>query len=357
MINNKEICNKSLKAQYKKYSLRKASFIILLIPVLIILVGAAVSIGSADVSWRQTYTVILERFFPDSFQSSRLTWVVVWKLRLPRVLMGLLSGFGLGVAGGVMQGVLRNPLAEPYMLGIASSAGFGASLAILLGIGIIGGQYLVITNAFIFALLCSAVIIAISSRKGARPEAIVIIGISMNFLFQAMNTFMLYFADPDAVKAAMFWMIGDLGRVTWSNLKLVTPVIIACLILLLWKSKDLNIVNAGDDSAKSLGIRVLRLRIFLMIIVSLLVSAIVCFTGAIGFVGLVAPHICRIVIGGNNKYLLPASGLLGAVLLIVADTVARTIMSPVILPVGVITTFLGVPLLIYLIMQKKGDVW
>ncbi len=344
----------SLKNQYVKYTYRKAILIIVLAPLLVFLIGGAVSIGSAEVSWGQIYIAIMERLFPGNYQASRLSWLVVWELRLPRVIMGLLAGLGLGMAGGVMQSVLRNPLAEPYILGIASSAGFGASLAILLGKGLIGGQYLIITNAFIFALICSGIIFAISSGKRAKPDTVILIGVAMNFFFQAMNTLMLYFADPDAVKTAMFWMVGDLGRVTWQNIALTTPVILLCCTFLLWKANDINILDAGDDYAISLGVRVPKLRITLMIIVSLLVSGIVCFTGAIGFVGLVAPHICRIFIGGDNRFLLPAAGLLGAVLLITADTVARTIISPAILPVGIVTTFLGVPLLIYLIMQKKG---
>lgn len=346
-----------IKAQYKKFTGRKVGFVLALVPVIVLLVGVAASLGTADVSLGDVYSAILHRFFPSHFETSWLAEVCVWKLRLPRILMGILAGIGLGSAGCVMQGVLRNPLADPYMLGIASAAGFGASLAILLGTGILGGQYLVIGNAFIFALLCSVIILGLSSRKGAMPETMILTGIAMMFLFAALTTLLQYFAEAEAVKAAVFWMVGDLGRSSWEKLAIVAVVTAGCVPLLIWKSWDLNIMSAGDESAKSLGVRVERTRIIIMIVASLLVASIVCFTGTIGFVGLVAPHICRMVIGGDNRFLLPASGFVGALLLVLADTVARTVMSPVILPVGVVTAFLGVPLFVYLIMRKKRGYW
>jgi iron complex transport system permease protein len=256
-----------------------------------------------------------------------------------------------------MQGVLRNPLADPYMLGVASSAGFGASLAILAGAGIFGGQYMIIGNAFIFALLCSALILGLSSRKGSTPGTMILTGFAMMFLFSALTTLLQYFAESEAVRAAVFWMIGDLGKASWEKLAVVAAVTVCCVPLLIWKSWDLNIMGAGDESAKSLGVRVERVRIVIMVVASLMVSSIVSFTGTIGFVGLVAPHVSRMVIGGDNRYLLPASGLVGAALLLLADTVARTVMAPVILPVGVVTAFLGVPLFVYLIMKRGREYW
>jgi len=346
-----------IKAQYKKFTKRKIGFILALVPVIVLLVGVATSLGTADVSPGDVYTTILHRFFPNHFEATWLAEVCIWKLRLPRILMGILAGIGLGAAGCVMQGVLHNPLADPYMLGIASSAGFGASLAILFGKGIVGGQYLIIANAFIFALLCSVIIVGLSSRKGATPETMILVGIAMMFLFTALTTLLQYFAEAEAVKAAVFWMVGDLGKSSWDKLAMVVVVVAVCVPLLMWKSWDINIMGAGDESAKSLGVRVERTRIITMVVASLLVAGVVCFTGTIGFVGLVAPHICRMVIGGDNRFLIPTSGLVGAVLLVVSDTVARTIMSPVILPVGVVTAFLGVPLFLYLIMRRRREYW
>lgn len=347
----------TIKEQYQKFIGRKVTFILILIPLLFILAGLAASLGSANVSIWDAYSAFLHRFLPNYFESSRLAEICVWKLRLPRILMGVAAGFGLGVAGCVMQGVLRNPLASPYTLGIASGAGFGASLGILAGAGFVGGQYLVIGNAFAFALVVSFIILGLSSRRGATPESMILAGIAMMYLFTAMTMTLQYFAEAEAVKGAIFWMVGSLGRASWSKLSLVSVVLVCCVPLLILKSWDLNVLGAGDETAKSLGVQVERTRIITMVLASLLVAGIVCFTGTIGFVGLVAPHICRMVIGGDNRFLIPTSGLVGAILLVAADTAARTIMAPVILPVGIMTAYLGVPLFIYLILRGRGGYW
>ena len=347
----------TIKEQYQKFIGRKVTFILILIPLLFILAGLAASLGSANVSMWDAYSAFLHRFLPNYFESSRLAEICVWKLRLPRILMGVAAGFGLGVAGCVMQGVLRNPLASPYTLGIASGAGFGASLGILAGAGFVGGQYLVIGNAFAFALVVSFIILGLSSRRGATPESMILAGIAMMYLFTAMTMTLQYFAEAEAVKGAIFWMVGSLGRASWSKLSLVSVVLVCCVPLLILKSWDLNVLGAGDETAKSLGVQVERTRIITMVLASLLVAGIVCFTGTIGFIGLVAPHICRMVIGGDNRFLIPTSGLVGAILLVAADTVARTIMAPVILPVGIMTAYLGVPLFIYLILRGRGGYW
>ena len=347
----------TIKEQYQKFIGRKVTFILILIPLLFILAGLAASLGSANVSIWDAYSAFLHRFLPNYFESSRLAEICVWKLRLPRILMGVAAGFGLGVAGCVMQGVLRNPLASPYTLGIASGAGFGASLGILAGAGFVGGQYLVIGNAFAFALVVSFIILGLSSRRGATPESMILAGIAMMYLFTAMTMTLQYFAEAEAVKGAIFWMVGSLGRASWSKLSLVSVVLVCCVPLLILKSWDLNVLGAGDETAKSMGVQVERTRIITMVLASLLVAGIVCFTGTIGFVGLVAPHICRMVIGGDNRFLIPTSGLVGAILLVAADTVARTIMAPVILPVGIMTAYLGVPLFIYLILRGRRGYW
>ncbi len=290
-------------------------------------------------------------------ESTWLADVCVWNLRLPRIFLGIVAGIGLGIAGAVMQAVLRNPLASPYTLGISSGAGFGASLAILAGAGIVGGKYLIIGNAFIFALLVSFIILGLSSRKGATPETMILAGIAMMYLFGAMTTILQYFGEAEAVKEAVFWMVGDLNRASWSVVTVVSVAIALCAPYLMAKSWDLNVMGAGDETAKSLGVNVKRTRVTTMIVSTLMVATIVCFTGTIGFIGLVAPHMTRLAIGGDNRYVLPVSGLLGAVILITADLVARRIMAPIILPVGAVTAFMGAPLFLYLIMRRRREYW
>ena len=344
-----------ISEKYISHNGKKVTFILALFPLIMLIVGIATSLGSAEISIGEAYTALLHKFFPNTFQSNWLAETCVWNLRLPRILMGIFAGAGLGISGCIIQGVLKNPLASPYTLGISSGAGFGASLAILSGAGLVGGQYLVIGNAFIFALISSLVIIGLASHKGATPETMILAGIAMTCLFGSATTVLQYFGEAEAVKEAVFWMVGDLGRVTWGKLSFVLVVLAICLPILFWKSWDLNVIAGGDETAESLGVNVKRTRIFLMIVSTLLVASIVCFTGTIGFIGLVAPHIVRMMIGGDNRFLLPASGLVGIIILVAADIVARRIMAPIILPVGTLTAFLGVPLFLYLIMKRKRE--
>ncbi|MBI9109456.1 MAG: iron ABC transporter permease [Spirochaetales bacterium] len=358
-MSNVEVLNTRslhLKEVYNKHRFKKRLFVIILIPIVILLIGLAVAFGSADISFTDVYKAIFRRIVPSLAGGADAGHadIIIWKLRLPRILMGLLAGVALGSAGAVMQVVLRNPLADPYMLGISSAAGFGASLAIVLGVGVFAGPYLIIGNAFLFSLLSSALILALSGRRGASPESMILTGLALLFFFQAMTTIIQYFGDSEAVKAAVFWTVGDLGKADWSKLAITAPLVFVGEVLLIWKSGDLNIMNTGDSSAKSLGINVQGTRIFTMIVCTIMVAGIVSFTGTIGFIGLVSPHLVRMIIGTDNRILVPASGLVGAVLLVLADTIARTILSPVILPVGSVTAFLGVPLFVYLIMKRKG---
>lgn len=343
-----------INENYKKFTGRKLLFILSLLPVLGAIAVISVSVGSAHITIWDAYSSLLHEFFPDHFTTSRVADICVWSLRLPKLLMGILAGMGLGIAGSVFQGVLRNPLASPYTLGISSGASFGASLAILSGASIVGGQYVIIGNAFIFALICSFVIIGLSSRKDSTPEVMILAGVAMMYFFSAMTIILQFFASSDAVKSAIFWSVGDLSKATWPALATILLVGLCMVPIILYKSWDLNVLSAGDEIAKGLGLDVKRVRMVTIIVSTLFVATIICFTGTIGFIGLVAPHICRMVIGGDNRFLIPASGLAGAVLLTAADTVARTIISPIIIPVGAVTAFMGAPVLLYILLKKKS---
>jgi len=352
--------------------IRKIFFVFFFAALIIIISGVSTTLGSYPITVKEVYSIIWSGFVKilqnldfiidhgfREFTSGYFTTeeIVVWQLRLPRIFLGIIAGIGLGLAGAVMQAILRNPLASPYTLGISSGAGFGASLAILAGAGILGGKYLIVGNAFVFALLVSFIILALSSRKGATPETMILAGIAMMYLFGAMTTILQYFGEAEAVKEAVFWMIGDLNRASWPVVTIILGVLACCAPLLMLKSWDLNVMGAGDETAKSLGVNVKRIRVITMVLSTLLVATIVCNTGTIGFIGLVAPHMTRLAIGGDNKYVLPVSGLLGAIILISADLVARTIIAPVILPVGAVTAFLGAPLFLYLIMRRRREYW
>jgi iron complex transport system permease protein len=248
---------------YQKYIRKKALFTFAFIPFLIIIIGLSAALGTADISFLDVYISILKKVFP-SLESKPLADVIVWKLRLTRITLGIITGMVLGITGTIMQGVLRNPVASPFTLGLSSAAGFGASLSIILGLNLIGGEYAIIGNAFVFSLLNAAFVISMTIRKKSKPETLILAGVAMHYLFTALTTLIQYFGKEEAVKAAMFWSVGDLGKANWSEITLVLILTILCLPILLSKSSELNIMRAGDEAAISLGVNVERTRKILL---------------------------------------------------------------------------------------------
>ena len=274
------------------------------------------------------------------------TWLVdvcVWNLRLPRTLLAILAGIALGTAGAIMQWALKNPLASPYILGISSVAACGASVVIIFGGASIGGGTFVILGATgISALIATAIILYISSRRWATPIRVVLVGIAMIVLSGAMTLQFRQFGAAEAVKEAIFWMVADLNRASWDVLAYMAGTIVLCAILLILLIFMQSLPGVDDR----------RIRKSAMVVASLLVATTVCFTGTIAFIGLLAPHICRLVVGDNHRFVILVSGLVGAVLLLGLDLVARTVISPLILPVGALATLMGIPLLVYLIVRE-----
>lgn len=345
---------KDMKGEYRRHLLAKVAFIAACVLLVLLLSGVSATVGSYNIGILDVYHIIWQGIFTrlDSLEAA-----IVWDLRLPRILMAILAGAGLAMAGAVMQGVLKNPLGDPFTLGISSGASFGAALAILLGAGLIGGHLLIIGNAFVFSLIPTAVIVILTLYRKASPETLILAGVTIMYMFGAATTIMMYFGSHDAMKDAYFWMIGSLENASWDAILPVFAAIILCIIPIMWKSKDLNIMAGGDELAKSLGIKVERTRLALVGLSSLVAASVVAFTGPIGFVGLVSPHVCRMVMGGDNRYLIPASAAAGAVLLLASDIVARTVVAPAILQVGLVTDLLGAPLFIYLIVKRKKEYW
>jgi len=346
-----------LKEEYSRFIGRKLVFLTGLIVAVVALAAIAATLGSADLSVQDVYTAILAKFLPGHFQTTWFVDTIVWGLRLHRILMAVVGGIGLAVAGTVMQGILKNPLASPFTLGISSAASFGAALAIIIGAGFAGGEWLIIGNAFIFTMLASLTVYGLAKYKGISPETMILAGIAIMYLFQSMTSFLQYVGRSEQVQEVVYWMMGSLGRSSWDRVVLTALVIVICAPYLLIKSWDINALSAGDETAKSLGVNVERTRVICMMLVSFMTASIICFTGTIGFIGLVSPHITRMAIGGDNRFLLPASSLVGALLLLGADSLARTILAPVILPVGIMTSFLGVPFFVYLFMKRKKEFW
>ncbi len=345
--------------EYKKSIFLKIIFIVSCVLIAVVSAGLALTIGEYEIGFFESYQILFNHIFgnvPDTVEAGMKDYVV-YELRLPRILVGLITGAGLAVAGAAMQSILKNPLADPYTTGVSSGAGFGASIAIVMGATIASGQYAIVVNAFMFALVPTAVILFISKIKGSSPITMIMAGIAVMYIFGAMTTIIKLWADPDSLSALYRWQVGTLAGADWAVIPIMAIVtIIGCISVQLLSGK-LNILSTGDDNAKSLGIDADKLRMICLIITALISAVIVSFTGLIGFVGLVAPHIVRLFIGPDNRYLIVASAFFGAALLVLADLIGRTIISPTVLQVGVITAFLGGPLFLWLIIRKTNRAW
>lgn len=281
---------------------------------------------------------------------------IVLNLRLPRIIGGIICGFALAVCGAAMQSMMKNPLADPYTMGISSGAGFGAALAMILGIELIAGGGIVV-NAFVFAVIPAVIILFLSRFRKATPTMMVLCGISLMYLFNALTQLFMLIADPDDMSAVYEWMVGSLDGVSYDELLLVLLVTVIGSLYVQYMANQLNVMGIGDESAQTLGVDVERRRLVILMVITLVAASVVSFTGVIGFVGLVAPHIARTLIGSDNRYLIPASGVVGSLLLVASDILARTIASPVMLPVGVITACVGGPLFMLLILRSTKETW
>lgn len=340
------------KRKYRKLTARRALFLGVCVVLLLVVIGVALALGSANMTFLDAYSAIFARAFPDLFHTEPLWDTVVWTIRLPRILLAVFVGATLAMGGAITQDTLRNPLATPYTLGVSAGAGLGAAIGLILGAGFLESRFMIIGNAFVFSLL-PIVIILFARRRGASSEMMILSGVAIAYLFNACITILQYFAEANAVSATVFWLIGDLSRAEWWNLPYILGMLIFCIIVNVKLANDVNIMKMGDDTAKSLGVEVDRSRKIVLITACLSTATVVSFTGAIGFICLIAPHICRAFIGGDERYLVISSALFGSILLLLADIVARRLIAPIVLPVGAITAFLGAPMLLYLMLRWR----
>lgn len=285
--------------------------------------------------------------------------VVMWEIRLPVALMAVAVGAALSLAGAQMQTILNNSLASPFTLGISAAASFGAALGLAFGLKLIPvvAEYVVPLNAFAMAMLSAFLIHLLSMRRGVTAETIVLLGIALVFTFNALLALVQYFATEQAVAAVVFWTMGSLTKATWPKLGVTCLVILIALPIFARRAWALTALRLGDDKAASFGINVPRLRFQTLVMVSLLAAFPVAFVGTIGFVGLVGPHIARMLIGEDQRFFLPASLLTGALVLSLSSVVSKTLIPGAIFPIGVVTSLIGVPFFISLILGSKKNSW
>lgn len=349
--------NNEILTQYKKYRARNQQFILALLILLVILSFIALIAGSHHIGGQE----IIELAKGKGIEMNRQ---IILNIRLPRILAAIITGTILSLSGAIMQILLRNPLASPYTLGISNAAAFGASFGIVfLGAGssiarssdlfMITNPYMITLSAFLGSLLGLSIILLIVKIKQASVETIILSGVIINSLFGAGIAVMQYVANNVQLASIVFWNFGDLGRSDWNKLLFLFIVLVPALVYFYFKRWDYKVLCSGDDYAQSMGIYPQRTRIIGMIVTSLCTAVAVSFFGVIAFVGLVVPHIVRKFIGDNEEFLVTGSAVFGGMFLLLCDTVARTVISPIILPVGILTSFLGVPLFLFLLTRKK----
>lgn len=335
---------------------RKAFLLFLLLLLLLSLVYS-LGLGAVVLDRREIFYIILERVtgsLPSDVNVSQTSREIILNIRLPRVLQAALVGASLSVAGATMQGLFRNPLADPYIIGVSSGAALGASAAIVFGISLgFGGFGAVPLLAFAGGLLTIVVVYHISRQGGAVPVmTLLLAGIAIGAFLSALVSLMIFYSG-ERMHQVVFWMMGGLGGARWSYLQVMLPYVFLGYGCIAYFARDLNAMLLGEDTAHYLGIDAEKMKKVFLVAASLLVSAAVSTSGIIGFIGLVVPHIVRLLAGPDHRFLLPVSALCGAILLIGADTLARTIIAPAELPVGIITALLGAPFFLYLLRQRK----
>ncbi len=339
------------KNQYKTALIGIGVVIILVTSVL------SVSIGNAETTVTQVGQAVIHYIKGDIGHGGTddRVFKIILLLRFPRSLMAVVTGFGLAIAGVAMQGITHNPLVSPFTVGVSNAAAFGASLSIVLGWGVFPGtQWGIIINAFMVALVSSSLVFLIIKKSGVKIETIILTGIALNYFFSALSSIMQFFADDHALADVVNWAFGSFNDATWIQLIVMVTCVVPCSLWILSYAQTLNTMATGETAyIKSIGINIGKVNAVIGIVSVFLTSAIICFTGVIGFVGLVAPHMARLMIGNNYKYLIPFSGIIGAILLIVSDTIGRTILAPVSIPVGIVISIIGVPFFVQLILKKR----
>ena len=353
----KPVEKEAMMAQYRASNRKKLIFISVSLLLTAIFFFLTLGFGVYEIS-----IVDADKAFIDHLLGRELDPKVeeyIWNTRVPRAIGAIAVGAGLSVAGAVMQNDFKNPLAEPYTMGISSGAFLGATLSLILGFSIIpfvSSDFQTVVNAYLFSLIPVAIIIIVSRFRKLTPVSMILIGIAIMFLFSSISQILMVTAPSENLADAYSWRVGALDRLRWDKLPLVlvsTAVFTALLCLFIRK---LNVMYIGDRSVKTVGEDPPKIRMATLVLASLLTAGIVSFTGTIGFIGLVGPHIARIFVGSNNRYLIPASAMFGAAFILFADSIAK-ISGVNGLPVGVISSMIGGPLFIWILVKQRKSAW
>ena len=349
------------RSQYKIYIAKKLLFCYVCTMVAFLTMGFTLSVGNYDIGFIESYQILWNHIIGNvpTDEIGSMKDHVIWDLRMPRAIAGLAVGAGLGICGAVMQSVLKNPLADPYTTGISSGAGLGASIAIISGVAILPGltgELAIVTNAFIFALIPAFIMIFFSViKRNISPESTILIGVAVMYIFTAVTTLLKISATEEKLAEVYIWGVGTLGKANVDNLPYICTAALIGVLIFTFSAKMINTLAMDDKHVIALGESPKKLRLLFMLGVSFVTALLVSFTGTIGFVGLVAPHIVRLLIGSDNRYLVPASACFGAMFLLLADCLAKSLSTG--LPVGVVTALIGGPLFIFILLKMRKSSW
>ena len=348
--------------EYHHQIFRKVIVFIASVLGIILFVGLFSIDSYPGIDLRETYEIIWNHIIGNSYEPRSLYWWAdrhIWGTAMPHIIVAILAGVSLAVCGTLMQSLMGNPLADPYSTGISSGACFGAVSAIVMGAVVFGfsNQYGIVVNAFIGAMIPALLIIYLSSRIRMTPATLILLGTAISYFFNSLITYMMVTTDADTLKSAYMWQIGSLDGMSWESIPIMLVVTILGSVFVVFAANKLNVMSLGENSAKSLGIDVQQFRTICLAVMAIMTSVIVAFTGIIGFVGLVSPHIVRLLVGSDNKFVLPISMAFGALLLLVADYLAFQLSN---IPVGVVMSVIGSPIFLILIIyhtKSKGAVY
>ena len=346
--------------EYRKHTLRKVLFIIGGLIAVVLVMVFSVTIGGHDIDMATAFQIIWDKITGVEYeQGSDMWWdsFIVWEERLPRIFAAALSGAALSVAGGAMQAILKNPLADPYTTGISSGAMVGVAAAITLGLVLpfFSDELGLMLNAFVMGIIPALVIVGITRMRNVSPATIVLAGLAMSFMFGAITQLIMMGTEAEKSQEIYKWMVGTLNYVVSDKIPLMALITVAGTAFFLVVSKQLNQLSLGDVGAKSLGLDVDRFRNLCLLVMSFMIAEQVSVTGVLGFVGLVVPHMVRMMIGVDNRYLVPASMLVGALFVLVSDIIARTILDSI--SVGVVLSFIGGPTFLAMIIRQRREMW
>jgi len=348
---------KLTNTEYHGYIGRKWTASALVVCVLFAMILISISVGAA----RIPISEILQVLTGGGEAASR---TIIFNVRMPRIATGVVVGFALAMAGCIMQNVLRNPLASASTLGIAQGASFGAAVAIVYfqaGVQVgtataltisVTNPYMVTIFAFLGGITSTIIILLLSRVGGVTPTSMILAGVALSAMFTGGTALIQYFADETSIASIVYWTFGNLGRAGWNEITLVFVLNIAAFLYFFFNRWNYNAMESGTHTAKSLGVNADALILISMLVATLISAVAIAFVGTINFIGLIAPHIVRKLVGNDHRFLIPCSAVMGATIMLAADIMSRTLVMPAILPIGAITSFLGAPLFLYLIIKK-----